>query len=74
MKTKSDNPEDFGNASEYSFLWGKYRLDLSTTYDLSFSLAQNVIREMLDEYYSGTGSTLGNLYFEGLTLTADFAF
>jgi hypothetical protein len=57
-----------------NFFEEKYRIDLSATYDFSFFWEQNMIRQMLDEYYTGAGSTPGNLYYQGLTVTAGFGF
>jgi hypothetical protein len=60
--------------------WGKYLgnhhyyLDFSASYDFTIFWAQNVMRQMLDEAWSGTRATSGNLSFDGLTLNAHLSF
>lgn len=65
---------NLGLGWSWKFSQDKYLLDLSATYDFSYFWSQNAIRNMLDEYSTGAGSTPGDLYFEGITLTAGFSF
>ena len=53
---------------------GRYYLDFAASYDFIIFWAQNVLRQMLDEAWNGTGSTAGNLSFNGLTLNAHLSF
>lgn len=52
------------------FSKGKYHSNVSATYDFSLFWAQNAMRGMLDEFWSGTQGERGSLSFQGLTLSA----
>lgn len=60
--------------------WGVYffdrkgHFDFFASYDFSYFWGQNEMRSMLDQSSTGTGSQAGDLYFQGLTLTARFDF
>lgn len=59
--------------------WGIYtkrksHFDFAASYDLSVFTGQNVIRRMLDNFWSGIGSDAGNLVFHGLTVSGRYDF
>lgn len=60
--------------------WGKYLfngdfyLDFSADYSFMMFWSQNMFRNLIDNNHTGTGSTPGDLYMHGLTLTARFDF
>ena len=54
--------------------WNKYSFDLKASYDFSLFWGQNVIRKMLDEYWTGTQAAASDLYLQGLTVEACFSF
>lgn len=57
------------------YIYGRdYHIDFSASYDFNLFWNQNMIRFMLDEILTGTGSSPMNLYFHGLTLTGRFDF
>jgi hypothetical protein len=52
----------------------KYSFDFLVSYELAFFWGQNVMRQMLDEFFVGTSASPGDLYLHGLTLEAGFKF
>ncbi|MCX6988582.1 MAG: Lpg1974 family pore-forming outer membrane protein [Chlamydiae bacterium] len=52
----------------------KYCIDFSASYDFSMYWGQNIMRKMLDEFWSGTSAAASDLFFQGLTLNAAFTF
>ena len=60
--------------------WGKYlgdgdyHLDFSADYSFMVFWSQNMFRKLIDHNLSGTGSTPGDLFLHGLTITARFDF
>lgn len=57
------------------YIWNRqYHIDFSASYDFTLLWDQNMIRFMLDEILTGTGSAPMNLYFHGLTLAGRFDF
>jgi len=60
--------------------WGKYvyngdfHIDFSADYDFMMFWSQNMFRNQIDHYLTGTGSTPADLYLHGLTFTARFDF
>jgi hypothetical protein len=53
---------------------GNYHLDFSADYSFMMFWSQNMFRKLIDHNLSGTGSTPGDLYLHGLTVTARFDF
>ena len=52
----------------------KYCIDFLASYDFSMYWGQNMMRKMLDEYWSGTSGAASDLFFQGLTVNAAFSF
>jgi hypothetical protein len=58
------------------FSWGshfgdkKYYFDLSAHYEFAFFWQQNMMRKLGDQIISGTGGAPGDLYLQGLAITA----
>ena len=52
----------------------KYSFDLAASYDVSLFWGQNVMRKMLDEYWTGTEAAARDLYLHGLTIDLSFKF
>lgn len=49
-------------------------IDLSATYDFSMYWGQNMMRKMVDEFWSGTSAAASDLFFQGLTVSAALTF
>lgn len=54
--------------------WTISSFQLDASYDCSIFWNQNVIRKMLDQFWSGTDASCGNLTFHGLTLSGRYDF
>ncbi len=63
-----------GTGWHIDFSENKYAFDLKASYDFSIFWGQNVMRKMLDEFWAGTDASAGDLYLQGLTLSACFKF
>lgn len=51
-----------------------YHIDFTAEYEFYYFWGQNVMRQMLDQHWSGTSSQAADLSFQGLTFRARFDF